>query len=327
MRIVAWLLAIQNSDGSFANPRYGREGIVFDTGQVLFALVRGHELTGDPEMLAAARRAASWLTRIADSDLRWTRNEHLGVPHVYNTRTAWALLRMNQLEPDRSWERVARANLDWALAEQQPNGLFQHCAFKPGQTPFTHTIAYTARGLLESGFLLAERRYILAAERCARAILLHMNDEGHLPATIATDGRATSTSCCLTGNCQFAIVWARLHAVDGDGRYRQAMLRALQFVMSTQLLDEADANVRGGIKGSQPVWGRYACLSYPELGHQVLRRRDVAAQGDCRLRPRIAILNGRFDPLTMDEAVERRVRGDATSASAAGCAPSTSQRS
>ena len=195
--------------------------------------------------------------------MRWTRNEHLGTPHVYNTRTAWALLRMNQLEPDRSWEKVARANLAWALAEQQPNGLFEHCAFQPGQAPYTHTIAYTTRGLLESGFLLAERRYILGAERCARAILLHMNDEGHLPATIATDGRATSSSCCLTGNCQFAIVWARLHAADGDDRYRQAVMRALQYVMSTQLVDAPDANVRGAIKGSHPVWARYACLSFP----------------------------------------------------------------
>jgi len=263
LRIVSWLLAIQNGDGSFANPRYGREGIVFDTGQVLFALVRGYELTGDPAILAAARAAATWLTRIADGDLRWTRNEHLGTPHVYNTRTAWALLRMNQVEPDPARERVARANLDWALAEQLPNGLFQHCAFRPGQAPFTHTIAYTTRGLLESGFLLAERRYIQAAERCAHAILLQMNDEGHLPATIATDGRATSSSCCLTGNCQFAIVWARLHGLGGDDRYRRGVMRALQFVMSTQLLQGADANVRGAIKGSQPVWGRYACLSYP----------------------------------------------------------------
>jgi hypothetical protein len=101
---------------------------------------------------------------------------------------------------------------------QQPNGLFEHCAFQPGQAPYTHTIAYTTRGLLESGFLLAERRYILGAERCARAILSQMNDEGHLPATIATDGRATSSSCCLTGNCQFAIVWARLHAVEAAAR-------------------------------------------------------------------------------------------------------------
>jgi hypothetical protein len=263
LRIVAWLLEIQNSDGSFANPRYGPEGIVFDTGQILFALVRGHELTGDAAMLAAARRAADWLTRVVDGDLRWTRNEHLDTPHVYNTRTAWALLRMNALEPDPARERVARANLDWALAEQRPNGLFEHCAFKRGQAPSTHTIAYTTRGLLESGLVLGEARYLDAAERCARAILLQMNEDGHLPATIASDGRATSSSCCLTGNCQFAIIWARLHAVAGDDPYRQAMMRTLQYVMSTQLLNDADADVRGGIKGSQPIWGRYACLSFP----------------------------------------------------------------
>jgi len=225
--------------------------------------VRGHELTGDPAMLTAARRAADWLTQIVDANLRWTRSEHLATPHVYNTRTAWALLRMNQLEADPARERVARANLDWALDEQHANGLFDHCAFRRGQVPFTHTIAYTTRGLLESGFLLAERRYIIAAERCARAILSQMNETGHLPATIATDGRATTSSCCLTGNCQFAIVWARLHGIGADERYRQGVLRALDFVMSTQLLDSADADLRGAIKGSQPVWGRYACLSFP----------------------------------------------------------------
>ncbi|MEO7336046.1 MAG: hypothetical protein ABIV63_05625, partial [Caldimonas sp.] len=94
-RILGWLLRIQNDDGSFCNPRYGAEGIVFDTGQVLFGLVRGHELTRDPALLEGARRAAAWLVGIADGNLRWTRNEHLATPHVYNTRSAWALLRMN----------------------------------------------------------------------------------------------------------------------------------------------------------------------------------------------------------------------------------------
>lgn len=263
VRIVRWLLAIQNSDGSFANPRFGKDGIVFDTGQVLFALVRGHELTGDPAMRDGARRAAEWLAGICGPDLRWTRREHLGTPHVYNARTAWALLCMNRLEPEARREEVARANLDWALVEQREGGLFEHCSFRPGEPPFTHTIAYTARGLLESGVLLREPRYIDGAERCARAILTRMRKDGHLPSTIATDGRATSTSCCLTGNCQFAIVWARLFALAGDDRFRQGALRTLDYVMSTQLLDTADANVRGGIKGSDPVWGRYAPLSFP----------------------------------------------------------------
>lgn len=262
-RILRWLLTIQNADGSFANPRYGDRGIVFDTGQVLFGLARGFQATGDPELLSGARRAAGWLTNIADTDLRWTRNEHLDTPHVYNARTAWALLVMNELESDRKREDVARSNLDWALNEQQPSGFFDHCAFERGGSPFTHTIAYTARGLLESGLLLGESRYVGAAERCADAMLLHLDGRGHLPSTLAPDGTPTSVSCCLTGTCQFAIVWARLHSCIGSKNYRAGILRALDYVMATQDLEAADPGVRGGIKGSHPVWGRYAPMSLP----------------------------------------------------------------
>jgi hypothetical protein len=262
-RILRWLLAIQNDDGSFANPRYGPSGIVFDTGQILFGLVRGHQATGAPELRAAARRAANWLTAIADDRLRWTRNEHLDTPHVYNTRTAWALLVMNEIEPDPRREAVARRNLDWALEEQQASGFFDHCSFERGRDPFTHTIAYTARGLLEAGILLAEPRYLDAATRCADAMLLHLDQRGHLPAMITVDGLPAARSCCLTGNCQFAIVWARLYATMGGAAYPGAMARALDFVLATQDVNASEPGVRGGIKGSDPVWGRYAPLSLP----------------------------------------------------------------
>jgi hypothetical protein len=72
-RILRWLLSVQNADGSFSNPRYGKRGIVFDAGQVLFGLVKGFELTGSRELLVGARRAAAWLTQVVDADLRWTK--------------------------------------------------------------------------------------------------------------------------------------------------------------------------------------------------------------------------------------------------------------
>src|SRR6266850_2075430 len=146
LRVCRWLLEVQNADGSFSNPRFGDEGIVFDTGQDLFGLVRAWEETGDAAFREGALRAAGWLVGIADEAGLWTRNEHLDTPHVYNTRTAWALLRASQIEYDAASERVARANLDWALEEQQPSGFFAHCAFERGANPFTHTLAYTARG-------------------------------------------------------------------------------------------------------------------------------------------------------------------------------------
>lgn len=263
LRICRWLISVQNSDGSFSNPRYGDDGIVFDTGQDLFGLVRAFEQSGEPAFKEVALRAADWLTGIADAQGRWTRNEHLDTPHVYNTRTAWALLRMNQVEYGIERERVARANLDWALAEQQPSGFFDQCAFERGVAPFTHTIAYATRGLLESGTLLDDRRYIDAAQRCADAAIRHLREDGFLPGQITTDGRPAAGYCCLTGNCQFSIVWAKLFDRTGDQDYRQAVIRALDYVMRCQDIHTSNPNVRGAIKGSQPVWGGYAPLSFP----------------------------------------------------------------
>jgi uncharacterized protein YyaL (SSP411 family) len=263
LRVCRWLLSVQNQDGSFSNPRYGQRGIVFDTGQDLFGLVRACEQTRESLFKDGALRAAAWLVDIADSQGRWTRNEHLNTPHVYNTRTAWAVLRMNQVEYSAERERVARANLDWALSEQQPSGFFDECAFERGLAPFTHTIAYATRGLLESGQLLQDDRYVDAAQRCADAALRHLREDGFLPGQIAIGGEAAARYCCLTGNCQFAIVWAKLFDRSGNEEYRKAVIRATDYVMRRQDIHTANADVRGAIKGSQPIWGRYAPLSFP----------------------------------------------------------------
>lgn len=262
-RILKWLLKIQNADGSFPNPRYGPEGIVFDTGQVLFGLVAGYQSFKKVEYLSSARRAASWLTNVADSNRRWTHREHLGTPHVYNTRTAWALLQLNQVEYDAEREFVARSNLDWAVIEQSPEGFFNNCSFEPNHAPFTHTVAYTARGLLESGLLLKEQRYIDASVRNADAVLAHLAENGFLPSKITVRGSAAASSCCLTGNCQFALVWARIFSTNPHPKYRDAISKAMAFVMSTQDIRTENLNIRGGIKGSHPIWGIYSPLAFP----------------------------------------------------------------
>ena len=263
LRICRWLLSVQNSDGSFSNPRYGNEGIVFDTGQVLFGLVRAAEETGEEVFLQGAHRAAAWLVSIVDQNDCWTRNEHLGVPHVYNTRTAWALLRLHQIEPAADWVRVARANLDWALSEQHASGFFRECSFERGVDPFTHTIAYATRGLLESGLLQGDMRYLTAAKSCADAAMEQLRADGFLAGQISIDGASSARYCCLTGNCQFSIVWAKFFDMTGDDRYQNAVVKATNYVMACQDIQIQNPNVRGAIAGSFPLWGGYAPFSYP----------------------------------------------------------------
>lgn len=264
MRAARWLVSVQNHDGGISNPTYGSDGIVFDTGQVLFGLLDAHQHSSDTTFLEAAIKAGRWLVEVADESGRWTRNEHFNTPHVYNARSAWALLRLNRIAPDAAFERIARRNLDWAVESQHSSGLFRDAAFRRGDNPYTHNISYTICGLQESGWILAESTYVDAAHRAADAVLKLQGKDGFVPGQISPDGKPAVRYACLTGNCQLAIVWARILEKTGNAVYRDASLSALRYVMSTQLLEErAPEGVRGAIAGSFPVWGRYAPLSYP----------------------------------------------------------------
>ncbi|BDA73296.1 hypothetical protein CAL7716_074620 [Calothrix sp. PCC 7716] len=262
VKIAKWLCDIQNSDGSVSNTRYSSEGIVFDTGQVLLGYIRAYQETQEPCFLQAAERASDWLVRVADSSGRWTRNTHLGIPHVYNTRVAWALLELNALKSKPEYLQVAYANLDWGLS-QQKNGWFDQCAFTADAAPFTHNIVYALRGLFESGIIQKEQKYIDAAVLGSQAMLAKMHSNGFIPGQIDSSGKSDESYCCLTGNCQMAILWLKLFELKGDKRYYQAALTSLQYVMSCQDIQTSDLNIRGGIKGSQPIWGKYTRLSYP----------------------------------------------------------------
>ena len=150
---------IQNADGSFANPRYGADGIVFDTGQVLFGLVRGYELTARAAVLAAATPRR----RLADADRRRrTAAGRATSTSARPTSTTRAppgrLLRMNQLEADAGARgRSLAPTSTGRVAEQRASGYLRALRVSASASaPFTHTIAYTTRGLLESGLLLGE---------------------------------------------------------------------------------------------------------------------------------------------------------------------------
>lgn len=263
VRMARWLCRVQNADGSFSNPRYGPgQGIVFDTGQDVLGLVRAFRETGDPAFRTAARRAGDWLVAVADAEGRWTRNTHNGIPHVYNSRVAWALLGLYGVEPGPDDVRVAKANLDWAVA-QQHDGWFRQVAFEPGVPPFTHTIAYAIRGLWEASRLRTEPAWEQAAIDGADAVLSRLRLDGWLPGRIDVDGRPAARYCCLTGNVQMAIIWHELHHATGQPRYREAAERATRYVMATQDVEIDDDDVRGAIAGSYPIWGGYAPLSYP----------------------------------------------------------------
>ena len=241
----------------------------------MHGLVRGFEETGDAEILRAAEKAADWLTTVADGEKRWTRNTHNGIPHVYNTRSAWALLRLHKHRPTAEREAVGRANLDWALSQER-NGYYEQNAFEVGIAPFTHTIAYAIRGLLESGWLMGDDRYVKAAEDSARRVSENLRSDGFLAGTIDVQGRPTRHLLLPHGeqpdgdHLGAPLQREPRRAVSPLGRER-APLRE-------ELAGHHDVQPRraGGDQGLATGLGRLLADDVSQLGDQVLPRRHAA---------------------------------------------------
>jgi hypothetical protein len=264
-RMIDWELSLQQPDGAFPG-HFGEPGshpVIFNQGQILHGMIAGYTQLGRQDCLEAALRGGRWMAAQLDDDGCFRRFEHNGVPHVYNTRATWALLRVGLLGNAPELVAAARRNLDWALTQQTASGWYATNAFVPGRSPFTHTIAYAIRGFLESGVLLGEQRYLDSADKAARGMARVQRRDGWLAGTYKDGWVADAGYACLTGIAQMSINWTRLAQVTGDDGLRENARNALAYLKTTQRLNDPDDAVRGGIAGSSPIWGDYSRFEYP----------------------------------------------------------------
>ena len=67
---------------------------------------------------------------------------------------------------------------------------------------------------------------------------------------------------CLTGTAQIASCWLLLYRDTGDTRYREAAFAANRYVRRSVNVTTEDPNIRGAVKGSFPVHGKYGAYQY-----------------------------------------------------------------
>jgi len=237
--------------------------VTFNTGQILLGLAAGTRQLGD-EYRDPMRSAADWLTRTQDPDGCW--RGHLTPfakpgEKAYETHVAWGLMEAVRAEENVEWQAAALRNIDWALRLQQENGWFERCCLTDPDHPLTHTLGYVLRGVVEAWRLTGEARYLEAAVRTADGLLTVQRPDGSLPGRLGRDWSPAVGWSCLTGNVQTAACWLLLHDEIGDRGYARAAFRASSFVRRT-IRYEGPANIRGGVKGSFPVWGNYGQFQY-----------------------------------------------------------------
>lgn len=164
-----------------------------------------------------------------------------------------------------SIREAAERVLQSVLERREENGAFRGWGFEPNESAFTHTVAYTLRGLIESADILDDwPSYGQPAEEALNYLYRQAElSGGRLPGAYDTSWTSQKSFTCLTGNAQVAICLLRYEQREADLRLVNAACKLVDYVEGTQSLHAPLSGMRGGIAGSKPIWGRYMRLRYP----------------------------------------------------------------
>ena len=269
-RCIDFLLQIQLPDGAFPGMEIAENRdtpSVFNTAQILNGLTAWHRATHDERALLSARRAADWLVATQDEDGAWRRHLYGNRPYTYMAHAGCWLADFGAHVGDERYINATRLHLQWVLAHVNPEtGWINDCGFgddSADQSAVTHTIAYTIWGILLMSELLHDDRGIAVARRAAHAVARRLEVSRRLPGKLDWRWRDSASYACLTGNAQMALIWIELHRLEGDPALLSAACKAIDLVKAAQPMTARDLGIRGGIAGSDPVWGGYIHLGYP----------------------------------------------------------------
>lgn len=256
-----WLLSIQSDEGYWnagQHPPQKEDPSVFNTGQILFGLISLYKETRDSKWAESLDKATEWLCKEIDENGTWTGGHYRGFNPTYYSRVAWPILLASTILDNNAYQKKAILVLDSLIKNRNPNGTFSGWGFDEHGPAFTHTIAYTLRGFMESSFHLNDwQTYGSKTEQALEKFYtLSELKNGRLAGKYDEQFSGSETYSCITGNFQIAHCLMRWYEKNNDLRLLDAASKLLEYSVKSQ-------STSGAIPGSKPFWGRYMMFRYP----------------------------------------------------------------
>lgn len=256
-----WLLSIQSVGGYWnagQHPSEKEEPSVFNTGQILFGLISLQKETNDSKWLDSLDKATNWLCSTIDKNGNFTSGHYRGFNPTYYSRVAWPILWASTILDNDIYREKAIIVLNSLIQKRNSNGTFSGWGFDENGPAFTHTIAYTLRGFMESSFLLDDWQSYGAKTEQALEKFYHLAElkNGRLAGQYDEEFLGTESYSCITGNFQIAHCLMRWYEKNDDLRLLNASSKLIEYSVKSQTSS-------GAIPGSKPFWGRYMMFRYP----------------------------------------------------------------
>jgi hypothetical protein len=270
-RAIEFLLSVQLDSGAFPAMEIAENRTkpsIFNSAQIVCGLRAWHKTSGDERVMQAMRRACDWLVGEQDQDGAWRKHLYGDVTYTYMSHAACWIAEAGEYLEHAVYLDSARRHLEWVLSHRDAEtGWFDDCGFGTEdhrlRQSVTHTIAYTIWGVLMMSRILGHREGMIAARTAALAVARRLELSRWLPGVLDHRWRSKATYACLTGNAQMALIWLELHRLETDLPLLSAACKAIDLVKRAQLMRGSDGRIRGGVAGSDPVWGDYIWMALP----------------------------------------------------------------
>jgi len=243
--------------------------IVFNTGQVILGWISIYNKTNDKKYLNAAIKAANWLIQIQDEDGSWKKHTYQNHPHSYNSRVAWALFGVYQHTNNKIYKIAATKKIEWIIQTQYEKNWIKQMSFYQDDTPLTHTLFYTLRGLFESLIYLDQDLKVKTYNIINIFLeeMLRYKHKKFYSAKIDNQWQEVNKNyTCITGNAQAAIMFHKFGELSNNKIFKNEANRIKNNLKTVQIINTKDTNLTGAMPGSFPIWGEYMKYTLPNWG-------------------------------------------------------------
>ncbi len=274
IKLTEWELEIQNENNGFPEgTKMGSRSEIFNTGMIIFGLVKSYEKTKDKRYIDAAMRAGDFIVNNQEPGGLWIRYSSSLVRNPiksYHTRVSWALLRLYQVTNEARYKNSALRNLERISSDVFSNFWIPNMDFDSSGKPLTHSMCYTYRGMFESGVLLGEEKYIKIALTACQALIFSYERYGYLAVNYNPDWSPANRYKGLVGSAQFAALFFRICQIANEKKFFDYGREILEFVKSYQPYGFNDDGINGGLAGSIPANANYFPLTFLNWGAKFL---------------------------------------------------------
>ncbi len=260
LKQLSFLKSISNKDGSYWQSIDNKEPIVFDTAQIVLGLLSIVPMLKDPEsLLARIKLSADWLGVQLDDEGEFTAHNYVeSYNPSYYARIAWPMASAELIKYSKP--RTKTKNLISRIAKlQQENYAFDKAGFHPRQAAFTHTIAYTLRGLWECAEILNDRKLKKRVRKSLNTLTELILKKNKVAGSYTASWRGDYSYICASGNAQLAIIYLLLYETSGHKRN----LSPLEHLLGPLIKNQRKHLVNGGaVPSSIPIRGKYQRMKY-----------------------------------------------------------------